>query len=275
MKKYKDILGKAKQITTNVEKKQKLGVSSKWSYYIAKAVVNNKKDVKSIEFDKAPKPKGTHISRQLTKSNYLDLAKQLIKFVEHHKRLPNYLVIDGTKIRTRLYTLMFAKILISYEKNGKLPNTVNVNSKAFTKPTETGNIVYDTFVKTYGYAPKTLDEILTFVKKYFKYLYYYDDKKSNKEVTISKSGNCTDLLQWLFNMVKALGYETRCIHVKCKLSGSGHVRGQFKHSKHTNGKWIDRDPASVADGGSINSLWCKDGTVIAVNPQWFLSNLNR
>lgn len=122
---------------------------------------------------------------------------------------------------------------------------------------------------------KTLDDILTFVQKYFKYQHYYDDHKSNKEVTDSKSGNCTDLLHWLINMVKALGYDAKCIHVKCQVSGKSHVYGKFKHSKHTNGKWITRDIASVANGGNITSVWCSNGTVLEENPSWFTANLNR
>ena len=77
------------------------------------------------------------------------------------------------------------------------------------------------------------------------------------------------------NYAKAMGYESKCIHVKCKTSGTGHVFGKFKHKKHTENTWITRDIAAVANGESIRSVWCSDGIVQATNPSWFLENLNR
>ena len=122
---------------------------------------------------------------------------------------------------------------------------------------------------------KTLDDLLAYVKAYFTYQKYFDDHKSNKQVIDSKSGNCVDLLQFCMNYAKAMGYESKCIHVKCKTSGTGHVFGKFKHPKHTGNTWIIRDIAAVADGGSIKSVWCSDGIVQATNPSWFMENWNR
>lgn len=77
------------------------------------------------------------------------------------------------------------------------------------------------------------------------------------------------------NNAEAMGYDWKCIHVKCRVSGTGHVFGKFKHKTHTNNQWITRDPASVADGGSITSVWCSDGIVLATNPSWWMANRNR
>lgn len=273
---YNEIVKVAKSIKKNVSNNYKLGENEKWGYYIAKAILKPKTKIKRISFDKAPKPTGTHISRQLSKSEVKGLAKDLIEFVEGpKKRMPNYLTYKSYKIRTRLYIHVLAKALVFYDENGRLPNETNINSKAFYKPSETGNTVYDYFVKKTGKKYDTIDEMLTYVKAHWKYEFYFDDHKSNKQVIDEKSGNCTDLLQFMWNWAKAKGYECRCIHVKCKVSGTGHVRGQFKHPKHTGGKWINRDIASVADGGSITSIWCSDGLVLATNPSWFLENKNR
>ena len=272
---YAKILSAAKTCTSNVEKDYKLGVTTKWGYYFAKAVLNPQKDITKISFNTASKPIGTRISRQISKTNYTDMAKRLVNYVEANKQLPNYITIGEHKVRTRLYTLMFAKILVSYSKNNKLPAEVNVNYKAFTKKSETGNVVYDYFVEKTGKKFKTLDDVLTYVKNHGKYSFYFDDHESNKEVTDKMSANCTDWLQWGINMAIAMGYEWKAIHVRCRVSGTGHVRGQFKHPKNTNGKWIDRDFAAVADGGAITSIWCRDGYLLGTNPNWFLANLNR
>lgn len=274
---YKEILEKAKECKKTVEKEFHLGVNSKWGYYFAKAIITPKKDIEKITFDEAPNPNGDNISRQISKSNYIDLAKDLIQFVENdkHKRLPNYLTYKGLKIRTRVYVEFFARILVFYSENNRLPSEANINNKIFIKPVETGNEVYDYATKKWGRKYTTLDDLLAFVKAYFTYLKYFDDHKSNKEVIDTKSGNCVDLLQFLINYAKAMGYEAKCIHVKCRTSGTGHVFGKFKHPKHTGNTWITRDIAAVANGGSIRSVWCSDGYLQAENPSWFMSNLNR
>lgn len=272
---YDKILTAAKTCTTNVSKEYKLGVTTKWGYYFAKSILSPKNDITKISFNTASNPVGTKISRQVKKTEYTDMAKRFVNYVEKHKQLPNYITLGSHQVRTRLYVLMFAKILVSYSKNNKFPDEVNVNYKAFTKPVETGNAVYDYFVKKTGKKFTTIDDVLAYVKKYGSYSFYFDDHKSNKEVTDTMSANCTDWLQWLINMAKAMGYEWKAIHVKCRVSGTGHVRGQFKHPKNTNGNWINRDPAAVADGGSITSIWCENGYKLGENPSWFLANLNR
>lgn len=272
---YKEILQKAKNIKNNVKKEYKLGENQKWGYYIAKSIITPKKDIPKISFDGAPKPKGTLISRTISKGNYIKLAKDLVSFVKEHGRLPNYLEYGNHKIRTRVYVDMFSRILVWYDAEGSYAKYANCNSKAFIKPTETGNVVYDYMYKKTGIRFKTLDEVLTYIAKYGRYIFEFDDVRSNQEVSNCLCGNCTDWLQWLWNMAKAMGYDCKAIHVKCRVSGTGHVRGQFRHPVHTGGKWINRDPAAVADGGSITSIWCNDGIKIAENPFWFMANLNR
>ena len=272
---YNKILERAKTCQTNVKKEYKTGISSWWSYYIAKQIINPKKDVTVINISDAPNPTGSSISRQIVKADYLDMCKRLIRFVETYKKMPNYVTYKTYEITPRLLTEILSRILIYYDTYKTLPAYANANSKVFTKPIESGNSVYDYFVQKTGKKFTTIDDLLEYVRKNFKYEFYFDDHKTNKQVTDSKAGNCTDLLQWLWNMAKAMGYDCKCIHVKCRVSGTGHVRGQFRHSKNTGGKWINRDIAAVADGGSVTSLWCADGYKIAENPSWFMQNINR
>ena len=270
---YKEIITKANECKTNVNKEQKCIISYKWSYYFAKALITHK-NITKISIDNAPNPSKTNISRQMSKDTYLALAKKFVKFVEEKHKLPNYLAWKDYKISQRLYTYTFARCLVYYNKYKKYDESITINEKVFTKPIETGNKVYDYFTKKTGKKYTTIDDLLTYVKSHFKYEYYYDDHKSNQEVTDTKSGNCTDLLQWLCNMAEAMGYSWQCIHVKCK-SGGGHVYGKFKHPKHTENTWITRDIACVANGGDIKCVWCKDGTLQAVNPSWWMENLHR
>ena len=169
---------------------------------------------------------------------------------------------------------MFAKILVSYHKNNKLPDTVNVNNKAFTKPTETKNEVYNHWVDKFGFKPKYIDDVCDYILKHFTYQFYFDDHKSNKEVINTKSGNCTDLSQMLSNMAEALGYEWKCIHTQCRQSGTGHVYLKLRKG----GDWFVRDVACIADE-SRYCVWCDvdngKGYKIAENPSWWMANRNR
>lgn len=271
---YNTLVKKAKEINTAVKKEYKKP-SGIWSYYFAKEILNPKKAIPKITIKGPEKSSGDHFSRQIYRSSYDDMAKRLVKYVENKEQIPNNIKVGTKLMRVSDYTYMFSRILAYYAEHGAYPKYANVNSKAFTKPTETGNVVYDYVTKKTGRKFKTIDEVLTYVQKHGRYIFEFDDVRSNKEVTDCMCGNCTDWLQWLWNMAKAMGYDCRAIHVKCRVSGTGHVRGQFKHPVNTGGKWIDRDPAAVADGGSITSIWCGDGYVLATNPSWFLANLNR
>lgn len=271
--KYKNLVKVAEEIKANVEKEQRTIRSYKWTYYFCKAIIDPKKDITKIKIDKAPKPSKTNISRQMTESQYKALAKKMIVFVEKNHKLPNYLRWGKYKISQRLYTYTFARILVYYDKYGKFDKEITINEKIFTKATETGNKVYDYFVKKTGKKFTHIDDILLYIRSNWHYEYYFDDKKSNKQVIDTKGGNCVDMTQFLTNMAEAMGYDWKTIHVKCKQSGDGHVFNKFK--KKGTSTWFARDISSVADGGAVDSIWCANGTVLATNPQWWMENRNR
>ena len=272
-KTYKTILKQAQTCHKNVSKNHKTGMWSWWGYYFAKALLNPKKDVTVIKIDNTDS-KGDYFSQLIGQGKYLSCAKYLTEYCEKHHKMPKNIPYNGKHINNRLFTYLMAKGLIAYNELGKYKTSLNLNSKVFTAPTETGNAVYDYFVKKTGKKPKTLDDILEYVCNYFHYQGYYDDQKSNKQVMDTKAGNCVDLLQWLMNMTEPLGYDSKCIHVQCRTSGTGHVFGKFRHKKNTDGKWVTRDPAAVCQN-SIHNVWCENGYLLAENPDWFLSNKNR
>ena len=277
----KQIIKEARACVKNINKNQKLGISYRWGLYFAEFILNpTLKEFKKIEGIKdSPAPRGNHISRQINQNDYKQLAKDYIKFCKSKHngiyRFPNFLTYKQLHIRPRLACAFFANIIVYYDEHGKLPAKQNINSKWFVKPSETGNKVYDYFVQKTGKKPQTVDETLAYVSNEMVYEGYSDDKYSNKEVMDKKKGNCVDLLQWLMNMAKAEGYETKCIHVQCRTSKIGHVFGKFKHNKHTGGKWITRDPAAVAGGHDIRNVWCENGYLLDTDPSWFNENLNR
>lgn len=245
---------------------------------LADGIVNSKPTLKNKTYNNAPSPTGDKINKTLTKNEYIKLAKDIVSFYKKG-RCPNYALYQKYKISPQVFGYDFAKIARFYGINARLPNTCEFNSNVFKSknnaPTITPNEAYTYFVKKTGFKGSTIDEVLAYVKKHGKYEFYFDGHKTNKQVTDAMAGNCTDWLQWLINIAEALGYEWKCLHVYCTKSKCGHVRGQFKHSKHTGGKWINRDPAAVADSGSLTSIWCSNGKLLATNPSWFMETLRK
>ena len=272
--KYNDILKQARSLKKSVETEQEFNINSKYIYYICKCIVK-KGDVKYKDFDKAPNSNGTYISRSVYKKDYMKMVNHLIDFVESRNRLPNFIKVAGKNVRVKDYGYAFARILVYINDNGAYPKYVNINSKAYVKASETSNNVFDYWVKKFGFKPTCIDDVCDYIMKHFTYEFYFDDHKSNKQVIDSKAGNCTDLLQMLINMAKALGYQWKVIHTQCKQSGTGHVYGKF-YKKSTG--WFIRDIACIADE-SRYCVWCNvdngAGYQLAVNPSWFIANLNR
>ena len=274
---YERIIKQAKYVKAAVEKEYKIAGTRKWAYYFAKAILNPHKDVKKIEFELPKKFEGDYISRGIYKSSYKDMAERVVKFIESNKKMPAYVkhTIQSGKtynLECDMYVYMFAKILAE-----DFPQPVNLTSKAFIKPTENKNTVFQKWVNTFKFTPQYIDDVCDYILKHFTYQFYFDDHKSNAEVISSKAGNCTDLLQMLINMAKALGYEWKVIHTQCKQSGTGHVYGMFRKKGVNGGNWFIRDIACIADE-SRYCVWCEvpsGGNKLAENPSWFLANLNR
>ena len=277
---FNTIVSKARIIKKNVEEKYTLVGSPKWAYYMAKAILNPNKNIPVIQFKEAPNPHGDYISNQIKKSDYLKCAEKLVWYVENRGTLPNFLPWGNKQIEMRDYEYMFAKILVWYATNKSLPTYNNINSKAWVKPVEYSETVYNYFVKKLGKFNNTIDGALSLIDGNG-YAGYSDDYYSNKnsiDRMANGSGiNCTDSCHVFFNIAKHLiklgkYKKVECIHVGCKYSGTGHVRLRIQL---LDGSWIYRDPASVLDGNGVTSNWCMDGEYWATNPSWFMENLNR
>jgi hypothetical protein len=208
------------------------------------------------------------------------MANRLIKYVEKYHRIPKYVRWNSEKkIHPHIVTYMFARILIYINNNGAYPKYANVNSKCFTKPTESDNEVYAYFKKVFGDFGDTIDGALSKIAGNG-YGYYYDDVYSNKtsidRMADGDGVNCTDSCQVFYNIMEALIQKGKyrkveCLHIGCS-GGDGHVRLRIQMN---DGDYIYRDPAAVLSSGSITYNWCSNGELWAINPSWFLDNLRR
>lgn len=225
-----------------------------------------------------------------------DSLKRVVNFYNKYNRKPNTVTVAGKPINWSEYvkisqiTAKQSAVDKFRKENGRTPNYVTITelqlpykvyNALFEKATvikTDGDSTFDYFTKIFGKVG-TIDEALGKVKDKG-YGHYFNDLLSNKQVIdyikAGKGVNCTDSCQMFWHIAKQLGYDVKCIHVKCK-GGDGHVRLQLRHSKHTGGNWINRDPACVLsnNGKAVTAIWCSDGKIIDTNPAWFMETLNK
>ena len=93
------------------------------------------------------------------------------------------------------------------------------------------------FIKTFSFKRNTIDKDLVVIAKKRLYSKYFDsqktDKKTINDAHQSKGSNCVDWGQVYYRIAKSLGYEVQFVHVKCRVSGTSHIRFRLKHKKHT------------------------------------------
>ena len=183
--------------------------------------------------------------------------------------LPNYVMLkNGTKIDNAEYLDMTIRTEAYIKANERLPAIVYRMSKLPDYSDSTMKL----FIKTFNYKGNTIDEALAIIAKRKLYSKYFDsqktDKKTINDARQGKGSNCVDWVQVYYRIAKSLGYDVQFVHVKCRVSGTCHIRLRLKHKKHTGGNWINRDPAAVADttSGNVRAIWCEDGYLIAHDP---------
>lgn len=189
--------------------------------------------------------------------------------------LPNYVVgPNGVKYFKQTFVSM-AKRVYAYEiSNNNSPAIVYLSKNDISSKNKSK--LLDSVQKAFGKF-STCDEWLSKIQgKGYKYYYnnVYDNNTTLKRIKDKKGVNCTDSTELTYNILISLDYAVQVIHVKCKKSG-GHVRLRAKHKKHTNNKWIYRDPAAVLAGNSITHNWCMDGTIIAYDPSWIMATIKK
>ncbi len=245
-----------------------------FAYIVSYAPFHLNKDIIVPNFNKYDDITLDKVSDKVWKSDFMDMSKRVYTYIETNKRVPNYVTSKkGYKINMTQHIYNMAKVIRYYKEHQELPAYCMYDYSIFNKPKTYSEQILDYFTSKFG----TVNSIDTALGKIQGkgYGYYYDDQYTNKQsIDRMKNGhgvNCTDSCHVFWHIGKALGYDVRAIHVRCR-GGDGHIRLQF--NKNNTG-WFNRDPAAVLDGKSVDGIWCSNGTYLATNPQWFLNNLNR
>ena len=249
---------------------------------IAFWLIQNKKNYKKRDYYQILTLKGSckDIEKKAKKlGNDKLVAMYTMALIKDNKSLdflPNYVTLkDGTRIDKAEYVDMAIRTEAYITANKRLPAIVYRMSTLPDYKDSTMKL----FINTFNFKGNTIDEDLAIIAKKKLYSKYFDsqktDKKTINDAKAGKGSNCVDWGQVYYRIAKSLGYEVQFVHVKCRVSGTGHIRLRLKHKKHTGGNWINRDPAAVADttSGNVRSIWCEDGYLIAYDPSWIFTDL--
>ena len=186
----------------------------------------------------------------------------LIKDIKSLDFLPNYVTLkDGTQIDKAEYVDMAIRTEAYIRANKRLPAIVYRMSTLPNYKDSTMKL----FTNTFNFKGNTIDEALAVIAKKKLYSKYFDsqktDKKTINDASQAKGSKCVDWGQVYYRIAISLGYDVQFVHVKCRVSGTGHIRLRLKHKNHILGNWINCDYAAVVDttSGNVSAIWCRDG----------------
>lgn len=146
---------------------------------------------------------------ELKKTEYLDIAKRLVNFVEKNKRLPNYVSTKSGKIGCDLLFAVFSNVLTTYKNTGELPE--NVKICLADKYQVIGQIMMKAAKYRYISGISTLEEFLR-----------------------AGGGDCWAMSEYLFNELTKAGIKARIIQYATAYAPNHRTVQYFK-----DGRWID------------------------------------
>lgn len=138
--KIKEYVKKNKKIPNSIEVNKKKYTKTECLYVLGYAINHLNEDI-SIKSGKiADNPVNTVINENIYQNDYKDQAKRLCQFIKQNVKAPNYIksVKSKSKISPDLELFAFAKIIVYYYANKRLPNFCKYNSndiKKAVKPT--------------------------------------------------------------------------------------------------------------------------------------------
>ena len=255
---------------------------------------SNNKDIDIIYGVKAPtSPSGDTInSKQLTKANYIKVAKNVANYIINHNSAPNYASSAVGKIIYSELVDAFSRVLAFYKNNDNyMPNYVVItypSSGGGSSSSQSGtglnerNTVADLsiYLKSITNCPinnaaikRVVDSltsglttdlakataIYNYVRDTISYSFYYDTKYGAAGTLSAKKGNCVDHSHLLIAMFRTAKLPARYVHGTCTFS-SGSTYGHVWAQVLVNGKWVVADATS-----SRNSL----GNIVNWNTKSF------
>ena len=303
----KNVVAGASNLKTYYEKNKKMpstvtagGITftlPEFLYVMSQAIYqignSNTKDITVISGVSAPSsPSGDTISsKDLTKANFITLAKNVASYITTNKKAPNYASSTVGKIIYSEVVDAFSRILAFYSSNSRLPSYVTISYSsssssntasgsglneantikdlsAYLKAStncEVGNSkiksLVDSLTKGLTTDTQKATAIFNYVRDTLSYSFYYNTKYGAVGALNAKKGNCVDHSHLLVAMFRTAGLAARYVHGTCKFS-SGSTYGHVWTQVLVNGKWVVADATSSKNSlGSISNWNTKSFTL--------------
>ena len=247
-----------------------------YSYVLVQGVIHPGKDIANKSIKTAPNPHGDNVNVKVSKSDYVAIAKEIAKFIQHNVRLPNYHTYSKKKIDIRLAIYCFAKIIVFYNAEKRLPKTCEFNSSIFknnkspSKYSTKGKTICKQLMNLAKMNINNYKDLYSAMGKIFTYDYYYNDQQTRSQTISRKKGNCTDLNQVEYDALLEM-YPKKDVQivrglVRCNDGKNyGHVWCRIKVS----GKWVNIDASAAAKGKKLGDVICaKVVEITDINPAW-------
>ena len=280
-----------KQVPSNINVGEYSFTTPELLYAMSKAVYqignSNFNDIALIyNVDNPSSPYGDIIdSKELGKTDYLNLAQVVANFINSNKKAPNYVSSALGNIIYSEIVDVFSRILVFYGENSRLPNYVLVNygydsaggSVSFTGTGLNDINVNSDLSKYLKVSPncevgnekiKSLVNILTenlnsdldkataifnYVLNNIQYSFYSNTKYGAVGTLNSKQGNCVDHSHLLIAMFRTASIPARYVHGTCTFT-SGDTYGHVWVQVLIGDKWTVADATSSKNSlGSINN----------------------
>ena len=166
---YNEIIKIATYIKTYVEKNHKFPTTVKidsktynygqCAYLLSNSIINLGKNITLKSVKNANKSSGDNLNIKVYASDYKDQAKRINQYIKQNGQCPNYVTLVTSKkhARPRDFIYAFARILVYYKNNKKLPKYALYNSSIYkTSSSSSSSKTNDTSViKKYGRSTKT------------------------------------------------------------------------------------------------------------------------
>ena len=236
------------------------------------------------DINSAAKPSESVKSGNITKSDYLDLAKRVNTFIDANGALPNYATSSLGKLNYQSLIYTFSKIMAFYKTNERLPSYVTVKPwstvgssststsgstsesvpaslqqylKSTTNCQVTNSQIQSLAKSITSGKTSTYDKavaIFNWVRDNIGYSFYYNTKYGAVGTLNKKTGNCVDTAHLLIALERAAGIPARYEHVKAKFT-SGNWYGHVIAQVYVNGKWYNADATSSKNTFGVIKNW--------------------
>lgn len=236
----------------------------------------------------ASNPSGNSKVGVLSKTEYVNLANKVAKYIEKYGRTPNYANSSLGKIQYQKMIYYMSKIVSFQSTKGYLPRYVTLNNITISgSSSNSGGVGVNEVNDAYqgeilgNYKKSTVNcqvtssqisalsasitsglssswdkasSIFKWVRNNLNYSFYYNTKYGSVQTLQLKKGNCVDHSHLMIALARSAGIPARYVHGSC-IFNSGTTYGHVWAQLYVNGVWYAADAISYGNELGVVNNW--------------------